>query len=106
MTQELKELAALAYRDTTQENRDYWKNEMAQALRDIQAEYDSKMDTIKGDLEAFYNMKLQELRNNTARGGMETGQLREENARIKSQLMELRKRLPDLEARFSKETES
>jgi hypothetical protein len=34
--QELKELADLAYRDTTSENREFWKNEMGPALREIQ----------------------------------------------------------------------
>ena len=30
----MKELAALAYRDTTSENRTFWKNEMSKALRE------------------------------------------------------------------------
>ncbi len=54
----MKELAALAYRDTTQENRDYWKNEMAGALREIQACYDEKLDVMKGELDTFYNLKV------------------------------------------------
>ncbi|KAL3309213.1 hypothetical protein Ciccas_012241 [Cichlidogyrus casuarinus] len=97
--QELKELSALACRDTTQENRDFWKNEMAQALRDIQAEYDSKLDSLKNDLDGVYATKVQEIRNNSARGNLELNQLRDDNARIKNQLVDLRKRLPDLEAR-------
>jgi len=56
--QELKELAALAYRDTTNENREFWKNEMGGALRDIQRIYDDKMDGIRADMETFYNMKV------------------------------------------------
>ncbi len=60
--QEMKELAALAYRDTTQENRDYWKNEMAGALREIQACYDEKLDVMKGELDTFYNLKVSVVR--------------------------------------------
>lgn len=56
--QELKELAALAYRDTTEENREFWKSELSQAIRDIQKEYDSKVDQIRGDMEGFYNLKV------------------------------------------------
>ena len=56
--QELKELAALAYRDTTAENREFWKSELAQAIRDIQQEYDSKVDQLRGDMEGFYNLKV------------------------------------------------
>ena len=56
--QEMKELAALAYRDTTQENREFWKNEMGAALREIQATYDEKLDVMRGELETYYNLKV------------------------------------------------
>ncbi len=55
----MKELAALAYRDTTKENRDFWKNEMGNALREIQAAYDEKLEAMRAELEAYYNMKVQ-----------------------------------------------
>ena len=51
-------MAALAYRDTTAENREFWKNEMGQALREIQEVYDGKMDAMRGELEAYYNLKV------------------------------------------------
>src|SRR6218665_3866884 len=60
--QEMKELAALVYRDTTSENREFWKNEMGQALREIQQVYDDKIDNMRGELETFYNMKVQHSR--------------------------------------------
>jgi len=56
--QELKELAALAYRDTTNENREFWRNEMGQALRDIQQTYDGKLDDVRNDVETYYNLKV------------------------------------------------
>jgi len=56
--QELKELAALAYRDTTNENREFWKNEMGQALRDIQRVYDEKLEDTRGDVGTYYNLKV------------------------------------------------
>ena len=56
--QELKELAALAYRDTTAENREYWKNEMGQALREIHQVYDDKLDGMRNELETYYNLKV------------------------------------------------
>lgn len=56
--QELKELAALAYRDTTNENREFWKNEMGGALRDIQRIYDDKIDSIREEAETFFNIKV------------------------------------------------
>lgn len=38
--QEIKELQAMAARDTTSENREYFKNELASAIRDIRNDYD------------------------------------------------------------------
>ena len=54
----MKELAALAYRDTTAENREYWKNEMGQALREIQGVYEDKLDTMRSEVEASYSLKV------------------------------------------------
>jgi len=56
--QEMKELAALAYRDTSAESRDFWKNEMAQAIREIEAMYADKLDTMKTEMESSYNLKV------------------------------------------------
>jgi len=97
--QEMKELAALAYRDTTAENRDFWKNEMGAALREIQQCYDDKLDSMKGEMESYYNMKLQEFRTGATRQNMETTHSKEETKRLKSQLTDLRSKVADLESR-------
>ena len=57
MLQEMKELAALAYRDSLPETRDYWKNELQQAILEIQGMYDSKMDLMRTDMETSYTRK-------------------------------------------------
>jgi intermediate filament protein if len=54
----MKELAALAYHNSINENREFWKNEMGQALREIQQVYDEKMDAVRGEMETFYNLKV------------------------------------------------
>ena len=54
----MKELAALAYRDTSSESRDFWKNEMAQAIREIEQMYADKLDTMKVEMESNYNLKV------------------------------------------------
>jgi intermediate filament protein if len=97
--QEMKELAALAYRDTTSENREFWKNEMGQALRDIQQVYDDKLDGIRNDMDTYYNLKVQEFRTGATRGQMDAIHTKEETTRLKSQLQDLRNKLNDLEAR-------
>jgi len=97
--QELKELAALAYRDTTSENREYWKCEMGQALREIQQSYDDKIDGIRTELESFYTLKCQEVKNGATRNDMELVHSKEESKRLRDQMGALRDRLSDLDAR-------
>jgi intermediate filament protein if len=97
--QEMKELAALAYRDTTAENRDFWKNEMGSALREIQSCYDDKLETMKQEMENYYSMKLQEFRTGATRQNMETAHSKEETKRLKSQLTDLRAKVADLEGK-------
>ncbi|BFZ05555.1 hypothetical protein BsWGS_08594 [Bradybaena similaris] len=97
--QELKELSALAYRDTTAENREFWKNELSQAIRDIQQEYDNKVDQIRGEMETFYNLKVQEFRTGATKQNMEVTTIREETKKLHKQLGDCRTRMQDLEAR-------
>jgi intermediate filament protein if len=97
--QELKELAALAYRDTTAENREYWKNEMGQALREIHQVYDDKMEGMRGELETFYNLKIQEFRTGATRQNMESQHTKEENKRLRTSVTEARDKLADLDAK-------
>ncbi|OUC45477.1 hypothetical protein D917_08415, partial [Trichinella nativa] len=56
--QEIKELQALAARDTTAENREFFKNELALAIRDIRNEYDSVSLQNKSDMESWYKLKV------------------------------------------------
>lgn len=97
--QELKELQSMAYRDTTSENREFWKNEMGQALREIQQAYDEKMEGMRGELEGYYNLKVSELRTGNMRNNMESVHSKEESKRCKIQLGTLRDKLSDLENR-------
>jgi len=97
--QELKELQAMAYRDTTSENREYWKSEMGQALREIQIAYDDKMDGLRGELEGHYKLKVQELNTGHVRNSMESVHTKEENKRLKMQLGSIRDKLAELESR-------
>ena len=54
----MKELSALAYRDSAPESRDFWKNELAQAIREIQQMYEDKTDGMRADLESTYTVKV------------------------------------------------
>lgn len=95
--QELKELQALAYRDSTSENREYWKSEMGQALREIQEAYDDKIDTMRAELQTYYDLKLQEFNTGATRTNMETVRTKEESKRLRDQLATLRDKLAEQE---------
>lgn len=51
--QEISELQAMAARDTTPENREYFKNELSSAIRDIRAEYD-QVSTLQLSYRPFF----------------------------------------------------
>lgn len=56
--QEVKELEMLASRDTPADNREYFKNELALAIRDIRNEYDAIAQQSKQDMESWYKLKV------------------------------------------------
>lgn len=97
--QEMKELAALAYRDTTAENREFWKNELGQCLREISDTYEDKLNAMRGELETYYNMKIQEFRTGATRQNMESTHAKEDSKRLRQQVTDMRTKLNDLEAR-------
>jgi intermediate filament protein if len=99
--QEIKELQALAVRDTTAENREFFKNELAMAIRDIRNEYDQISTQNKTDMDSWYKLKVQEVQTATARQNMETGYQKEETKRLRVQLGDLRGKLADLESKNS-----
>lgn len=97
--QEMKELAALAHRDTSPESRDFWKNELAQAIREIESMYGEKMEDMRNDLETTYNLRLQELRTGSARLTAETSRGIDDNKDLRQAVTDLRDKINDLDAR-------
>ena len=51
-------MSTLVYKDTTPENREIWKSELAQAVRDIQDIYESKLDSLRQEMENQCNIKV------------------------------------------------
>ncbi|EGT30206.1 CBN-IFA-1 protein [Caenorhabditis brenneri] len=98
---EIKELQTLASRDTTPENREFFKNELSSAIRDIREEYDQVNNVHRNDMESWYRLKVQEIQTQSARQSMEQGYAKEEVKRLRTQLADLRGKLADLESRNS-----
>jgi len=102
--QEMKELAALASQDSSAENRDYWKNEFQNAIREIQRMYEEKMDQMRGDLESHYNYKVQEFKTGAVRQTMDATKNKEDCTHMRSEVQNLRDRLNELNGRNSELT--
>lgn len=96
---EIHDLQAMVSRDTTSENREYFKNELAAAIRDIRGEYDQVCNVQRVDMESWYKLKVQEIQTQSVRQSMEQSYAKEEVKRLRVQLIDLRGKLADLEGR-------
>ncbi|KFD56334.1 hypothetical protein M514_02789 [Trichuris suis] len=100
--QEVKELQALLSREPT-DTREFFKNELALAVRDIRNEYDIIAQQNKTDMESWYKLKVQEVQSATSRQGMESNYQREEVKRMRDHMQDLRGKLADLEGKACSE---
>jgi len=96
--QETKELQALLSKEPT-DTRDFFKNELALAIRDIRDEYDLIAQASKQDMESWYKLKVQEVQSAGSRQLMETNFQREEITRMRNNIGDLRGKLGDLEGK-------
>ncbi|CDW59793.1 muscle cell intermediate filament protein OV71 [Trichuris trichiura] len=94
----IKELQALLSREPT-DTREFFKNELALAVRDIRNEYDIIAQQNKTDMESWYKLKVQEVQSATSRQGMESNYQREEVKRMRDHMQDLRGKLADLEGK-------
>ncbi|VDK30078.1 unnamed protein product [Anisakis simplex] len=99
--QEVMDLQAAAVHDTTPENREYFRNELAGAIREIRAKYDQVMVGYRSDIDSWYELKVRELYTSSNRQNIERGYTKQEVTRLRKQMGDLRGRLADFEARVS-----
>jgi intermediate filament protein if len=97
--QEMKELAALAYRGSSPENRDYWKSQLMLAISDIKQIYDEKMEEARKDMETSYNFKMQDMRTQAAKQTTEVSRDKEDCKELRDGVTDLRSRINDMENR-------
>nr|BAC66613.1 intermediate filament protein [Dugesia japonica] len=94
---QLNELSALAYRDTTKDNKDFWKAEIALAMQDIQSDYDDRIQMLRSSIESQNGVKMQDIKSENAKFYMELNATKEENKRIKNDWNSSKSKMPDLE---------
>jgi len=95
---EVKELQALLSKEPS-DTREFFKNELALAIRDIKDEYDLIAQAGKQDMESWYKLKVQEVQSATGRQNMEQNFQREEVRRMRESIGDLRGKLGDLEGK-------
>ncbi|ESP04830.1 hypothetical protein LOTGIDRAFT_109284 [Lottia gigantea] len=76
---------------------DFWKNSMSKAIRDIQNEYENKLDIMRQDMEMRMQSQVRQLQSGAVRDNMETTHAREESKKLKSQLGDTASRITNLE---------
>jgi intermediate filament protein if len=96
--QEVKELQALLAQAPA-DTREFFKNELALAIRDIKDEYDYIAQQGRSDMESFYKLKVSEVQGNANRSAMESNYQREEVKRMRDNIGDLRGKLGDLESK-------
>ena len=56
--QEMKELQALIGQDSYKDNRKFWESEMSNAIRELQNEFDRRLDHQNQQMQSYYQMKV------------------------------------------------
>ncbi|XP_064616945.1 60 kDa neurofilament protein-like [Liolophura sinensis] len=99
--QEIRDLQALANRDDSGDLREYWKGELSKAIREIQAEYDNRLDQMRNDMDSKYNNQILEIRAGQMNSApsRDNDLTKEESKRNKSKIMDLTSKLSELQAR-------
>ncbi|KAI6197480.1 hypothetical protein M3Y94_01229200 [Aphelenchoides besseyi] len=96
--QEVKELQALLAQAPA-DTREFFKNELALAIRDIKDEYDYIAKQGRQDMESWYKLKVSEVQGNANRSAMDSNYQREEVKRMRDNIGDLRGKLGDLESK-------
>ncbi|XP_067662546.1 non-neuronal cytoplasmic intermediate filament protein B-like isoform X2 [Haliotis asinina] len=80
--------------------RAWWDKQMAQAIRDLSAEYETVVATMRDDLEMRMNAQVRQLQSGAVKDNLESTHLREEVKKLKGQLSDRTSALNDAEARL------
>ncbi|CEF59449.1 Intermediate filament protein family-containing protein [Strongyloides ratti] len=97
--QEIIDLQHMAYRDTTAETRESFKQELSSAINDIREEHNQICEAQRTEMESWYRIKVQEIHTKTATKELEQSYCKEEVRKLRSQCIDIRGRLSELESR-------
>ncbi|XP_067940756.1 60 kDa neurofilament protein-like isoform X5 [Watersipora subatra] len=99
--QEMNELRALIGQDSYKDNRKFWEGEMSNAIRELQSEFDRRLEHQNQQMQSYYQMKVQESKTGQAKDASKVEHLMSETKRLQSIINDMKNQMGDLEGRNS-----
>lgn len=97
--QEMKEMQALIGQDNYKDNRKFWEGEMSNAIRELQNEFDRRLDHQNQQMQSYYQMKVQEVKTGQAKDQSRLDNMVTETKKMQTMMNDLRGQVNELENR-------
>ncbi|ESP00731.1 hypothetical protein LOTGIDRAFT_230841 [Lottia gigantea] len=78
---------------------EFWQNNLSKAIRDIQNEYDTKLDLMRQDCETRFAAQMRQVQSGAVRDNMENKQAKEVSKKLQSQLQGSSSKVAEMEAK-------
>jgi intermediate filament protein if len=97
--QELEELRQNSFLDVGLDSSQFFKSELANAIREIRNEYESINNNQRAEMEQWYRMKIQEVQTRNRPEAADTVLAREETRKLRSAVSDQRREIANMKAR-------
>lgn len=97
--QELDELRQNSFLDVGLDSSQFFKSELANAIREIRTEYEQINNNQRNDMEQWYRMKIQEIQTRNRPEAADTIIAREETRKLRSAVSDQRREIANIKAR-------
>jgi chromosome segregation ATPase len=97
--QELDELRQNSFLDVGLDSSQFFKSELATAIREIRTEYEQINNNQRADMEQWYRMKIQEIQTRNRPEAADTIIAREETRKLRSAVSDQRREIANIKAR-------
>lgn len=97
--QELDELRQNSFLDVGLDSSQFFKSELANAIREIRTEYEQINNNQRADMEQWYRMKIQEIQTRNRPEAADTIIAREETRKLRSAVSDQRREIANIKAR-------
>lgn len=98
-SQELDDLRQNSFLDVGMDSSQFFKSELANAIREIRNEYESINNTQRADMEQWYRMKIQEVQTRGRPDNADTLIAREETRKLRTAVSDQRREIANMKAR-------